>query len=94
MLLSSILAAKTGYTSKTIGDETILIPISNNVADMGAILNLNEVGTFIWQQINENSTMQSLLQDIINEFEVDSVVAEKDLRDFLETLHDFMSTKK
>lgn len=94
MLLSSILAAKTGYTSKTIGDETILIPISNNVADMGAILNLNEVGTFIWQQINENSTMQSLLQDIINEFEVDSAVAEKDLRDFLETLHDFMSTKK
>ena len=37
------------FVFRRIGDETILVPIKNNVGDMGAIYNLNELGAFIWE---------------------------------------------
>ena len=36
------------FVYRRISDETILVPIKDNVGDMGSIYNLNEVGAFVW----------------------------------------------
>ncbi len=35
------------FVFRQIDDETILVPIKNNVGDMGAIYNLNGVGAYV-----------------------------------------------
>ena len=76
------------FVFRRIGDETILVPIKNNVGDMGAIYNLNELGAFIWEHLDGNHSSSALKDRILAEFEVSSDVAKRDLLDFLAQLEE------
>ena len=45
------------FVFRQIDDETILVPIKNNVGDMGSIYNLNEVGAFVWEHLDGNKKL-------------------------------------
>ena len=45
------------FVFRQIDDETILVPIKNNVGDMGAIYNLNEVGAYVWSHLDGQKTL-------------------------------------
>jgi hypothetical protein len=48
---------------------------------------LNEVGTFIWNLVNERRhTVRDLTLAVISEFEIDEETANSDLREFLQGL--------
>lgn len=47
---------------------------------------LNPVATFIWQNLDGQKSVKTIIQGIITEFEVDPVIAEKDCLDFIQTL--------
>jgi hypothetical protein len=57
---------------------------------MNEIFNLNEVGHFIWNEIHEVATVESMTEKIISEYEVESVVAQADLEEFLKDLTNFI----
>ena len=40
------------FVYRKIQDETILVPIKDNVGDMGSIYDLNEVAAFIWEHLD------------------------------------------
>ena len=52
----------------------------------GYVYTCGEVGAFIWQAIEKPSSLQSLLQRICNEFDVEESVALQDLQQFLKDL--------
>ena len=52
----------------------------------GESFSLNETGLFIIQQIKQGLEFQEILQNLVNEFDVDPIDAEKDLQDFIEML--------
>ena len=70
------------FVYRTIQDETILVPIKDNVGDMGSIYNLNEVGAFIWEQLDGEKRLLDIKNLILEEFEVAPEKAEADLREF------------
>jgi hypothetical protein len=70
------------FVFRRIQDEAILVPIKNNVGDMGFIYNLNEVGAFVWEHLDGNNR----LLDIKEEFEVTPKKAEEDLCEFVSQL--------
>lgn len=86
MNLSSITTRKKNYASQKIGGEYVIVPLRNNVAEMNVLINLNEVGSFIWDNLNEDSTFESLKNAIVAEFEVSEPVANNDLSNFLAKL--------
>lgn len=47
---------------------------------------LNEVGTRIWQLIEEKKNIEEIVSQICEEYEIDRLTAEKDLLEFLQTL--------
>jgi hypothetical protein len=72
--------------SRRIEDEMILVPIFQDVADLGSIYTLNEVGAFIWEQIDGQKTASEVLALLVREFEVTDEEAEKDLMEFIQQL--------
>ena len=73
---------------RQIDDETILVPIKNNVGDMGAIYNLNEVGAYVWGHLDGKKSLSDIKNMIVAAFEVSSEKAEEDLLVFLSELED------
>lgn len=90
MNIAQLAAAKPNFVARAVNNELILVPLKNQVADMTALFNLNEVGQFIWNQLEENDTLDTLTAKICDEYKVDSNIAKEDLTYFLEDLENFI----
>ena len=66
------------FVFRRIEDETILVPIKDNVGDMGSIYNLNEVGALVWEQLDGRQTLGEIGDKIADAMEM-SVQATKSL---------------
>ena len=76
------------FVYRKIENETILVPIKNNVGDMGCIYNLNEVGAFVWEHLDGEKTLDDLKNMVTAEFDVSAQDAEKDLCEFINDLEE------
>lgn len=72
--------------SRTILDETILVPICGRLADMQNIFSLDTVSAFIWKHLDGRSSLGEIHQRILEEFIVDPIQAENDLAEFIDEL--------
>ena len=92
-LLQEINHRKPYFVCKNTGEELLLIPLKDNVADFNQYLVLNELGAFIWEQININSSVALLQDAIFNEFDVPLSQIQHDLTKFIPELHQYTSSK-
>jgi hypothetical protein len=74
------------FVFRQIDDETILVPIKDNLGDMGSIYNLNEVGAFVWEHLNGKVSLADIKHMILDTFEVSEREADADLSDFVNQL--------
>jgi dynactin complex subunit len=66
-----------------VAGEAVLIPLLKDVADLEAIYTLNEVGVFIWEQMETPISIKELKQKILAEFEVDEKNLDQDIMNFV-----------
>ena len=71
---------------RRISDESILVPIKDNVGDLGFIYNLNDVGTFIWERIDGKRRLVDIQKMLVDKFDVNPPEAERDLLQFIADL--------
>ncbi|MGA1794650.1 MAG: PqqD family protein [bacterium] len=76
------------FVFRRIQDEMLLVPIKDNVGDMGCIYNLNDVGAFIWEHMDGETKLGDILKMMVEEFDVSSERAEEDLREFIRQLEE------
>ena len=76
--LEKVYQKDSNIISRKIADEVILVPIRRNVGDLESIYILNEVGAFIWEQIDGERQVKEIKETIMGEFEVSEGEAEKD----------------
>jgi hypothetical protein len=74
------------FVFRRIEDETILVPIKDNVGDMGSIYNLNDVGAFVWEQMDGIKSLQEIKNRLLAEYEVSASEAENDLFEYIAQL--------
>jgi hypothetical protein len=74
------------FVYRKIEKETLLVPIKDNVGDMGCIYNLNEVGAFIWEHLDGRKSLETIKENILDEFDTSPDIAAEDLNDFLNQL--------
>lgn len=91
MDLRQIAKNKDNFAAKQVGGDLVLVPMKDNVAEMNAMFTLNEVGSFIWDNLNEESTGVNLSAAIAEEFDVDEATANADLEEFLGQIEDMMN---
>ena len=91
MDLNQIAKNKENFATKQVGEDLVIVPVKDNVAEMNAMFTLNEVGRFVWNNLNEASTRELLSVAIAEEFEVGETTAKTDLEDFLLQIQDMMN---
>jgi hypothetical protein len=74
------------FVFRRIEDETILVPIKDNVGDMGSIYNLNEVGALVWERLDGQKTLRDIRDTVVAQFEVSTQEAQADLVEFISHL--------
>ena len=86
MNLQTLHKLKSKFVARNVGNELILVPLTANVAQMSELFTLNETGKFIWENINENSTILEIENSMIETFDIDSAIAKRDIDLFLSKL--------
>lgn len=78
--------AKSDLIVKSVAGETLLIPVGNCTDIPHGIISLSESGLFLWNQLNQERTVQDLTVALQEEYEVDSETAIQDVRRFIHEL--------
>lgn len=91
MELEEIARNRTNFATKQVGNDLVLVPMKDNVAEMNTMFTLNEVASFIWDNLTEDSSNETLLAAILSEFDIDEVTAVADLNEFLAQIENMMN---
>ncbi|MBI5217551.1 MAG: PqqD family protein [Bacteroidia bacterium] len=89
-ILAKIYNKKNNLVSRKIGDEYILVPIINNIAEMDKVYTLNEVGAFIWDNIDGKNNIRQIIHSVTSEFDVDEVTATADVTEFIKMMENII----
>lgn len=82
---------KSKFVAREVDKELILVPLTNNVAQMNELFTLNETARFIWENITENTTIDDIENLMTSAFEIDSKTARKDIEIFLNQMETFFA---
>jgi len=77
---------KSDFVTRSITDETIIVPVRGGVGDLNSIYTLNEMGTRIWELMNDGTDIDKMAETISSEYEVSMEEAKKDVTEFLSSL--------
>ena len=77
---------KKEFILREIAGEYLLVPTGKTTLEFNGLITINELGAFIWNNINQVDSEGELLNRILNEYDVEESVAKKDLDEFLEKL--------
>lgn len=86
-----MLKLKEGFILREIGGEIMVIP-SGEELDLNMMITLNETGRFLWERLEEGTTVDALVSALLEEYEVEEAVARKNVEAFVEKLnvHNFL----
>ena len=88
--LKSILSHSPSVVTRKTGNEYVLVPITNNIADMNSVYTLNETGAYIWENINGKRSVEEIISAVTTEYEIDNETASKDVFSFIETMRKYL----
>ena len=74
---------KEGYLLRTVAGSNIVVPVGEGTIDFSGVIQLNEVGAFLWKTLEKGSDKESLVKLLLSEYDVDKETADKDVSDFL-----------
>lgn len=77
---------KENYMLRKVADCYVVVPIGEAVSTFNGMINLNEVGAFLWRQLEKENTFDGVLKAMLEEYEVSEAVASADLQKFIDEL--------
>jgi methyltransferase-like protein len=81
--LNSVISHSSSIVTRKTGNEYVLVPVTNNIADMNSVYTLNDTGAFIWEQIDGKKTVGEIIDALTSEYEIDKETAIKDVLEFV-----------
>lgn len=74
-----------GFCVRKIVDETIVIPTQEAARCLSGLASLNETGEFLFQLLQSEQTRESLVEALLENYDVDVQTATADVDTFIET---------
>ncbi len=72
--------------TRTIGGETLLVPIRGKLADMQRIFSMNTVGETIWLQLDGKKPLGEIRDEILKAYAAETKDIETDISEFINAL--------
>lgn len=74
------------FVLRQIADEYIVVPIGSEADIQNCIIKLNETSAFLWGLLENEKTINELVDSLINEYEIDYDTAKRDVTLFCKNL--------
>jgi hypothetical protein len=84
--LEQCFARSDGYVTRAIAEETLIVPTSQQVANLNSIYTLNDVASKIWSSLNGQMSLCQIIEIIAFEYDVSTETATGDVVDFVTEL--------
>ena len=88
--LNAVVTRAPGIVPRKTGNEYVLVPVSNNIADMNSVYTLNETAAFIWEKLDGKTDLAGILSAMQDEFDTDADTAEHDLLALISEMKEFL----
>ena len=88
--LKSVPSKSPSIVTRKTGNEYVLVPVANNIADMNSVYTLNETGAFIWELIDGERNVEDLIEAVISEYNIDRETAMADVLTFIDNMSKYL----
>ena len=78
---------KDGFFMRQIAGQTVVLP-GGDVLDLNMMITLNETGAFLWERLNEETSVEALVTALLGEYDVDEKTAQQAVEAFVQKLND------
>ena len=76
---------KAGFLLREVAGQVVVLPTGGNL-DLDMMITLNETGKFLWERLEKETDVQTLVEALLAEYDVDRPRAEKSVEAFVEKL--------
>lgn len=77
---------KEDYLLRNVAGSNIVVPVGDSCLDFSGVITLNEVGAFLWEKLQNETTEQQLVEALLGEYDVDEATAKADVAEYIEKL--------
>ena len=74
------------FVLREIAGDYIIIPTGKTVLDFNGLITVNEVGASLWNMLQEEVSLDDLVNGILNEYDDEEEIAREDIQEFLTSL--------
>lgn len=74
------------FMIREIMGEYVVIPSGESAIAVSGMIITNDVGALLWESLKEDVTREELVARLLEEFEIDTITAIKDVDDFIDQL--------
>ena len=71
------------FVTRKVGDEMVIVPLVNSVADMTKVITLNQTGTAIMETLDGKNNLKTVTSKLLELFDVESTELQDDLQKFI-----------
>ena len=79
---------KDGFVTRKIGDKIIAITVCEHTKDFDGMITLNDSGSFFWDCLTHETTIDEVVEKVISEYDIDTETAKRDIEKFIKMLED------
>lgn len=76
----------TGFVMRQVAGRYVLAPVGDMVKIFSGMITMNATGKFLWDLLEQDQTVDSLAQALVDNYEVDLERAKQDVIKYLEPL--------
>ena len=74
------------FLLREVADTLVVVPVGAAAGNFAGMITLNAVGAFVWEQLAQEQTVESLTDALVAEYAVDRELAQKDVEAFINQL--------
>lgn len=82
----SLMRVEKEFVLREIAGDYIIIPTGKTVLEFNGLVTVNEVGVLLWKMLQEEVTLEDLVQGVLAEYDIDEETARADIQEFLDKL--------
>ena len=79
---------KNGFAKRKIADSNIVVPVGRATNDFNGMITLNDSGSFFWDCLTHETTIDEVVEKVISEYDIDTETAKRDIEKFIKLLED------
>jgi hypothetical protein len=85
-MLTKRFIPKDSLVSRQIVNEIIIVPVKRRAKDVDNIYSINDTGARVWELMDGNRSLEQIVEQITDEYDVEKTVAEQDALEFVAKL--------